>query len=365
MPEPLKNLYNEAFFQKFTKAVKQVLPLFNEKKFLQQVFNKEWDVKELKQRVRHIASVLKEHLPGSYQEQIALIIRIIEQLKRNSPNAGFEYMFFPDFIEQYGLNDLKTALKAIETITQFISCEFAIRPFLMKHQDEVMMQMLKWSKHSHANVRRFSSEGCRPRLPWAMAIPQLKKDPSPILPILENLKNDESLFVRKTVANNLNDIAKDHPEVVMQLVKGWKGASKETDWIIRHGSRTLLKKAHPSAYKLFGLENASTCEVLNFKLNNSKLKIGERLQFSFDLKTGKKPLKLRLEYAVYYIKANDKQSRKIFQLTENNFQPGNYSFKKEQSFQDFTTRKHYPGKHKIAIVVNGLELAAKDFSLLP
>ena len=253
----------------------------------------------------------------------------------------------------------------METVTQFISCEFAIRPFLIKYPDEVMAQMLKWSKHPHHHVRRFSSEGCRPRLPWAMAIPHLKKDPSPILPILENLKNDESLFVRKSVANNLNDIAKDHPDVVVQLANEWKGVSKETDWIIKHGCRTLLKKAHPSAYKMFGLNGAATAEIVNFKISNKKLKIGERLRFSFDLKTGKKASKLRLEYAVYYAKASGKQSRKIFQITEKLYEPGKtFPFKKEQRFQDFTTRKHYPGEHKIAIVVNGRELAEKDFSLL-
>ena len=199
-----------------------------------------------------------------------------------------------------------------------------------------------------------------------MAIPQLKKDPSSILPILENLKNDESLFVRKSVANNLNDIAKDHPELVVQLVKKWKGTSKETDWIIRHGCRTLLKKADAKVYELFGLNGKPNCEVINLKLSKNKIKIGERLGFSFHLKnTGKKPGKLRLEYAVYYVKANGKQSRKLFKLAENNYQPNNqYSFKKEQRFQDFTTRKHFPGRHKIGIVVNGQELVSKEFMLL-
>src|SRR5688572_14204950 len=149
--------------------------------------------------------------------------------------------------------------------------------------------MLKWSKHARRHVRRLSSEGCRSRLPWAMAIPALKKDPSPILPILENLKNDESLFVRKSVANNLNDIAKDHPQVVLELVKKWKGNSEQTDWIIRHGCRTLLKKADQNVYALFGLNGKTNCEVNNLKLSKTKIKIGERLGFSFGLKNaGKK-----------------------------------------------------------------------------
>jgi 3-methyladenine DNA glycosylase AlkC len=366
MAEPLKNMYNPRFFEGFTTIVKEVLPEFQKQEFIKQVFDTEWEAKELKQRVRTIATALKNYWPGSYKEQLTAIIRMIELCGAKGIRSSFEYIFFADFVEQYGLDDADTSLKAMERITQFISCEFAIRPFLLKYPDKVMKQMLQWSKHSHPHVRRFSSEGCRPRLPWAMAIPQLKKDPSPILPILENLKNDESLFVRKSVANNLNDIAKDHPELVVQLVKKWKGTSKETDWIIRHGCRTLLKKADAKVYQLFGLNGKTNCEVINLKLSKNKIKIGERLGFSFHLKnTHKKPSKLRLEYAVYYVKANGKQSRKLFKLAENNYEPNNqYSFKKEQRFQDFTTRKHFPGRHKIGIIVNGQELATKEFMLL-
>jgi 3-methyladenine DNA glycosylase AlkC len=365
MAEPLKNMYIPRFFEGFTAIVKEALPKFQKQEFIKQVFDTEWEAKELKQRVRAIATALKHHLPGSYDQQLAAIIRMIELCERKGIKSGFEYIFFADFVEQYGLDEPNTSLKAIERITQFISCEFAIRPFLLKYPDKVMKQMLRWSKHPHPHVRRFSSEGCRPRLPWAMAIPHLKKDPSPILPILENLKNDESLFVRKSVANNLNDIAKDHPEVVIQLVKKWKGNSKETDWIIKHGCRTLLKKADEKVYELFDLNGKTNCEIINLKLSKNKIKIGERLGFSFALNTDKKPGKLRLEYAVYYVKSNGKQSRKLFKLAENNYQPNNqYSFKREQRFQDFTTRKHFPGKHKIGIVVNGQELASKEFMLL-
>jgi 3-methyladenine DNA glycosylase AlkC len=366
MAEPLKNMYNPNFFEGFTEIVKEVVPKFQKQSFIKEVFDTEWEAKELKQRVRTVATALKSYLPGNYKNQLAAIICMIELCESKGIRSGFEYIFFADFVEQYGLDEPDSSLKAIERITQFISCEFAIRPFLLKYPDKVMKQMLRWSKHPHPHVRRFSSEGCRPRLPWAMAIPQLKKDPSPVLPILENLKNDESLFVRKSVANNLNDIAKDHPELVVQLVKKWKGNTKETDWIIKHGCRTLLKKADKKAYELFGLNGKINCEVTNLKLSKNQIRIGNRLGFSFVLKnTDKKPGKLRLEYAVYYVKANGKQSRKLFKLAENNYQPNHpYPFKKEQRFQDFTTRKHFPGKHKIGIVINGQELACKEFMLL-
>ncbi|MGY0037975.1 DNA alkylation repair protein [Pedobacter sp. NJ-S-72] len=129
-------------------------------------------------------------------------------------------------------------------ITQFISCEFAVRPFLAKYGGQMMIRMEKWSLHESHKVRRLASEGSRSRLPWAMAVPGLKKDPSPILPILENLKNDPSEWVRKSVANNLNDISKDHPEIVIAIANRWKGLSKETDAIIKHGCRSLLKQGH-------------------------------------------------------------------------------------------------------------------------
>lgn len=359
-------MYNPCFFEEFTTIVKQVLPNFEKQHFLNTVFDIEWEAKELKKRMRHIAYSLKPHLPGNYKENIACIIGIIQQAQKNGKNAGFEYMFFPDFIEQFGLDDLQTSLMAMEFITTFASCEFAIRPFLLSHPIEVMDRMLAWSKHTNHHVRRFSSEGCRPRLPWAMAIPQFKKDASLVIPILENLRNDSSLYVRKSVANNLNDIAKDNPQLVTDLAKKWKGKTAETDWIIKHGCRTLLKQADKSIYQIFGLNGASDCSVTNLKLTKNKLKIGERLGFSFNLKTFESgQAKLRIEYAIYYMKANGKQIKKLFKLTENYYETGTtYVFNRQQRFQDFTTRKHYPGKHKITIVVNGQELASKDFRLV-
>ncbi len=365
MPEPLKNIYSPHFFEQLTASIKSVIPSFNQQYFLNQVFDRHWPNKELKQRVRHIAESLNEHLPGNFKQQARLVLKIIEQLKKEGKKGGFEYMIFPDWIEAHGLQDLETSLNTMEKVTEFISCEFAIRPFLLKYPDEVINRMIALSKHPHPHVRRFSSEGCRPRLPWGQAISSLKKDPTPVLPILENLKSDPSLFVRKSVANHLNDISKDHPDFVIRLVKKWKGKNPETDWIIRHGCRGLLKKAHTDAYALFDLKNGADCRIEHFSLQQKKIAIGGKLMFSFQLvNTGKKETSLRLEYKVHYRKAGGQSSGKIFQLSEKKFLPGQaYSFKKQQSFQDFTTRKHYPGKHQISLLVNGKEMANEEFML--
>ena len=266
MPEPLKNVYNRNFLQTFAGVVKTVLPKLDKQAFVEDVLTVDWEAKELKQRMRHIATVLKNHLPGTYTEQVQLLLQLVTQLEKSGIKGGFEYLFLPDLVEQYGVNDPETSLEAMERITQFTSCEFAIRPFLLRYQAEVMTQMLLWSKHPHASVRRFASEGCRPRLPWAMAIPALKKDPSPILPILENLKGDDSLFVRKTVANNLNDIAKDHPALVADLVKSWKGLSAETDWIIRHATEICINFFWTTGHTIRVAQTIKSIQIKLFSL---------------------------------------------------------------------------------------------------
>ncbi len=359
MAEPLKNIYNDAFFAEFASAVKTVVPGLQIKKFIATVKSNQWQQMELKQRMRQLATAMHNVLTGSYKNKLQDVLKIMNALPKKSAvqYGGLAYMLIPDFVEQYGLLYPDLSLKAMEHITQFTSCEFAIRPYLLQYPEKVMQQMLQWSQHKNENVRRFSCEGCRPRLPWAMAIPALKKDPSLILPILENLKNDSSEFVRRSVANNLNDISKDNPELVIKIVTGWKNRDTNTDWIIRHACRGLLKKANNEVLELFGTGSNTKCTVLNLSISKKKIALGEQVLFSFALKLiQKKPAKLRVEYAVYFIKANGKQSKKIFKITENLFIPGavvNYT--KKHSFKDLTTRKHYAGKHVVSIIVNGKE----------
>ncbi len=364
MAEQLKNLYSPDFVDSLTKSLKQVHPTLNTKAFTKAVFDAEWEKRELKQRMKHLAHVLHQFLHQDYVKDIETIIEWVRLLRgATNNNQSFQYLFLAEYVDIFGQENLTLSLNAIEEITQYTSCEFAIRSFLIKHPDKVMKQMLKWSTHKSVNVRRFASEGCRPRLPWGMAIPAFKKDPELILPILENLKNDEAEYIRKSVANNLNDIAKDNPDIVIGLIKKWKGKSKNTDWIIKHGSRTLLKKAHSEVLGLFDLQTNVSCTVHNLKLNKKNVQIGDTLSFSFELKTdSKKLLKLRIEFAVYYMKANGKPNRKLFKITENTFPADTIiTFNKKLSFKDLTTRKHYTGKHKLAIVINGNELAEQEF----
>ena len=359
----MADLLKERFFvmasvENIGEIVQHYYPDFDKESFMALVFDEQWESKELKARMRHITICLHETLPDSYRTAL-------EILKQTAPHIkGFEGMVFPDYVELYGLDDWETSLPALGYFTQFSSSEFAVRPFLDKNPERVMEYMLQWADDTDEHVRRFASEGCRPRLPWAMALPKFKKDPSLILPLLEKLKNDDSDFVRRSVANNLNDISKDHPELVLELCEDWYGQAKNTDWIVKHACRTMLKSGNTHAMRLFGYGDPSHIGVENLTLQKQSLPIGESLHFSFILRIdGEKPSTVRLEYAVYYLKANGTHSRKVFKISENTHAPGEHSFSQKRSCQDMSTRKHYAGTHHLGIIVNGVEMEKISFEL--
>jgi 3-methyladenine DNA glycosylase AlkC len=191
---------------------------------------------------------------------------------------------------------------------------------------------------------------------------QFKKDPSPILPILQNLKDDPSLYVRKSVANNLNDISKDHPEIVIGVARQWKGLHPYTDWIIRHGCRSLKKAGNKDAFQVDGLHSSSKGRVTELLLPQ-RVKLGELLNFTFSFKNAEtKATKFRLDYSIDYITRSGKTSRKIFRIAENTFPPGEkVVISRKRSFKDFSTRKHFRGRHLLSILANGKKLAEKEF----
>jgi 3-methyladenine DNA glycosylase AlkC len=237
MAELLKYAYDRAYMQSLAKALISAGAKLSVSSFCDAVFGEDWDELELKERMRKIRSTIFEQVNLPYKEATEILMIAGKDF------GGFEGMLFPDYVQVYGLNSWVQSMKTLEVLTKFSSSEFAIRPFIEKDRQRAMKQMLKWSQHKNEHVRRLSSEGCRPRLPWAPALVELKKDPSDIIAILENLITDESLYVRKSVANNLNDISKDHPALAIKLAKKWiKNKNPETLWIVKHGLRTLLKK---------------------------------------------------------------------------------------------------------------------------
>jgi len=377
MAEPFKNMYNEQFFDRFTKDLQLVINNFDACEFVSQIMDDEWENRELKQRTTHITTILKQFLPKDYKKAIAKILELLDYIENTQPDFSkiddtkfglmLEYGWILDnYVEQYGLDDYETSVKAIEKITQFTSCEFAVRPFILKYPDKMMKQMLAWSRHKHWGVRRLASEGCRPRLPWAMALPNLKENPTPIIPILENLKNDPARFVRLSVANNLNDIAKDNPETVIELVKRWQGESEEVDWVTKHGCRTLLKQGRSEVMELFGFDSVKNISVESFQISTPEVKIGDSLEFSFNLlNNNNKKIRIRLEYGIYYQKANGTLTKKVHKISEKEYAENSaIRITRKHSFRVVTTRKFHVGLHQVAVIINGNELEKHNFELI-
>jgi len=358
MPEPLKNIYTQDFIQTLSKELKKGYKKFDSKGFEFSVFNEDWSELELKQRMRHIALNLKEFIPKSFHESINIMKPAATQF------GGFESMFFPDYVELYGLDDFDISIDAMEHFTKYSSSEFAVRPFIKKYPDKMMRQMSLWAESDNYHVRRLASEGCRPRLPWAMALPKFKKNPQPVLKILEKLKHDNEEYVRRSVANNLNDISKDNPDLVIKKANKWLGHSAETDWVVKHACRSLLKAGHKDVLTLFGFSCVDHIELNKFKIDNAVAWNGE-LNFSFRLISKEKRLdKLRIEYAIYFVKSNKKQSKKVFKISEGNYPEAEKEIFRSFSFKPISTRKYYPGKHELSIIVNGEEFRGKSFVLL-
>ena len=358
MAELLKNIYfQKKFFDQLTQKIHEQYPQFDTPNFFKLLYDRQWEARELKERMRHTSICLSKTLPLNFPEVCKVLRKVAPYFKE------LDAMVFPDYIEVFGLEYFELSLDMLGFLTRFSSSEFAIRPFIQKYPQKTLTQMSAWADDENHHVRRFASEGCRPRLPWAMALPMLKKDPSPILPILEKLKADSSEYVRKSVANNINDISKDHPKIVIETAQKWSGYSAYTDWIIKHGCRTLLKQGNSEALSIFGFGDIQAMHLTELSLSSEELCIGDELMFSFHLKTHQ-ATKLRLEYKIDYVKAKGKISSKIFQISEKSYEKDEKkTIQKAISLKNLSTRKHYPGRHRLAIIANGQEVLSHFFQL--
>lgn len=361
----IKDIYSPEFYNEFAALAHTVLPGFDAERFVEKCLSPSFKNMEWKQRMQHTTAVLHDFLPVNFAEATPLLLKLVDQLTvENFGVDSLVFMFLPDYISAYGLMDFNNSTKLLERFTMFVSCEFAVRPFLIKYPEEMMEVMLVFSEHQNYKVRRFASEGSRPRLPWAMAIPSLKKNPAPLIPLLENLMNDPSEWVRRSVANNLNDISKDHPDVVIDIAKRWLGLNKETDAIIKHGCRTLLKQGHVEVLGVYGLSNEGI-EVLDFEILTPVVRFGESVEFKCMIRNNTGASKVvRLEYGLYYQKANGQLNRKVFKISEKIYDAAmtGVIFRK-QSFKAITTRVYHPGAHAVSIIINGVEIHKLPFEL--
>ena len=378
MPELFKNLYNEKFYLTLSTHFNKCLADFDEQRFMNMMLCEGFEQLELKERMSHTKEVVHYFMPSQFTQAAEVLIQLIASLTNEGIKEGsVEYMFLPEYIETYGIDHYQASIDAFEKITQFTSAEFAVRPFLIKYGEQMLSQMLLWSQHPHYLVRRLASEGSRPRLPWAVALRDYKKDATPLLPLLHGLFDDPMEIVRRSVANNLNDIAKDNPEQVIEFSKQYllaktakvtKSSAQMTEIrhkTIKHACRTLLKQAHPEALSLFGYDS-DDIELTAFDVLTQKVVMGEQAEFTFSLKNNStQDKKIRLEYGLYFLKKNGQLSKKVFKISERVLSANElHKVQRKQNFKAISTRVYYLGNHQVSIILNGKEFAAKDFELV-
>ncbi len=358
MADALKDMFNKKFYERLAAGFSIADKKFNAGKFVKEVL-KDTEELSLNQRLRNTSVILQKHLPADYKKAAALILEVAPTF------GGYTALVFPDFVGLYGHDHVDLSLDALKELTSYSSSEFAIREYLKRDLNKTIKVMYKWAEHKNQHVRRLASEGSRPRLPWSFSLEQIAKNPELTQPILERLKADPELYVKKSVANHLNDFSKNQSDWMLNLINSWDKKNEHTAWIIKHASRTLIKKGDARSLAVFDFEKNAKVKVEHLAIKKNKIKLGEQLEFSFDVSSGKnKSQKLVIDYAIHYAKKSGEQSRKVFKLKELELKPNAIEkVAKKQMFKDFTTRKHYAGKHVLEIIVNGKSYGEKEFFL--
>jgi 3-methyladenine DNA glycosylase AlkC len=318
------------------------------------------DALGIMQRMRQVATSLHAALPGPYTKNVEVLRALAPRINHN-----FASISLAEYVALYGQDDFDLSMEALRHLTRFGSAEFAIRPFILRDLKRTLAVMMKWARDENEHVRRLASEGCRPRLPWAAQLPALIEDPTPVAQILDRLKADPSLYVRKSVANHLNDITKSHPAWVLDRLAGWPRDNPHTAWIARHALRSLIKQGDAQALSLVGASGKAQVRVDAFSVTPARIALGERITLKTGItSTADEPQRLVIDYAVHYVKKSGTASRKVFKLREVDLPAGApFELSISQVVRDFTTRKHHAGHHAVDLLVNGERLATSGFDL--
>jgi len=370
MAEPLIKQYGADVPQAITSMISSVYPAFDGAGFVREVFDG-FETLALMARGQKIAQALRRFLPNDYAQALAILMASVDVPHGRDPRltlGSFLYLPHTRFVANYGLDHFEASMAAQHALTQRFSAEFSIRPFLQHHTQATLRQLTVWASDTSEHVRRLVSEGSRPRLPWAPRLRQFQMDPTPVLALLDLLKDDPALYVRRSVANNLNDIGKDHPELLTRTTQAWlQDASPERVWIVGHALRSAVKRGEAGALSVLGFGQAAQLAVGQVQISPGQAAMGGAVQISLVLtNTQTQPQRVLVDLAVHYVKANGLTRAKVFKLTTLALAPGQSAqLSKKLSLAEMTTRKHYPGAHRVEVILNGQAQPLGVFELLP
>jgi 3-methyladenine DNA glycosylase AlkC len=327
---------------------------------------------ELIARGGQIAEALHEYLPRPFSRAAKVILRSLSAGSRELGLGGgplpasFRYLPHVLFVQRYGLADFESSMRVQYELTQRFTAESSIRPFLVRYPEQTLARLTIWASDPNVHVRRLVSEGTRPRLPWAPRLRAFQRDPRPVLELLELLKDDPERYVQRSVANNLNDIGKDHPETAVEVCRRWaRGAPPERLWIVRHALRSLIKSGHRGALETLGVGRRPRVRIGRVELAPASVELEQELRFCFELSSlSSTPQPLMIDYAVHFVKANGSTSPKTFKLKRLTLEPSErVLLAGKVSFAKLTTRRHYPGLHRLELSINGVTEPLGEFEV--
>ncbi len=363
-----KDYFDKNLATQLAKSITAVHPSFPARAFVNQIAPR-LDGLEMKQRTAVFVQAFRDHLPAGFANAWAILEAALgAELKEGDGmfNHGWHLWPVAHFIEVFGLEDFPAGVRALREITKRHTAEFAIRPFLLHHQDEMLQILHTWTQDENPHVRRLVSEGTRPRLPWAGRLHQFIQHPNLTLALLEKLKDDPSEYVRRSVSNHLNDIAKDHPQLIIQTcARWWQDGSPQRRWIVQRALRTLVKAGDPAALAVLGYASAQI-DLTGFRLTPNPLHLGQKLNLAFTLHNkSNTEQNLVIDYVIHFVKANGQTAGKVFKLKTAVLAPNeSLTIAKSHSIRPITTRTFYPGTHRVEIQVNGHRLAGRSFKLI-
>jgi 3-methyladenine DNA glycosylase AlkC len=359
MAEPLKNFFDARLVASIGDDIRRVFPALNHRTFVADGV-RGLDALELIARGAHLAQVLQRHLPADYEAAVRVLLASLGPQLEQTEGFGmapFRYLPHVTFVARFGLDHFEASMHAQRELTQRFTAESSIRPFLVKYPEATYQRLLLWATDPNVHVRRLVSEGTRPRLPWAARLRDFQRDPQPVLELLELLKDDPERYVQRSVANNLNDIGKDHPERLVEVCERWcVGASEGRRWIVKHALRSLVKKGNRAALALLGAGARPRVSVGGVEVSPARARLGQAVTIAFEVASRARITQdLLIDYSVHFVKSNGSPRAKVFKLRRVSLPAsGTVRLLVKLSFLDLTTRKHYPGLHAVHLLVNGV-----------
>jgi 3-methyladenine DNA glycosylase AlkC len=370
MADALKTFFSPSLVRRLAGDIGRVYPGFRSASFIRTA-TKGLDDLALLDRGKHIARALASHLPGDYSTAIGIVLKSLgpEHASDELIGAGMApFFYYPHtvFVMEQGLDHFELSMKAQHELTRRFSAEGSIRPFIAQYPERTFKALKRWAGEANPHVRRLVSEGTRLRLPWAMRVPWLDQNPERVVELLELLKDDPTTLVRRSVANNLNDLGKVHPALLVRTCEAWlRKSTAVRRALIEQALRSAVKRGDTRALGLLGYGRTPSVGVDRIRFTPKRVPIGGRVVIEFVVRnTGRSPQDFLVDLGVHFVKERGTTSRKVFKVKRVSLSGGSsIELSAKVSLAVHTTRKPNPGRHVVDVIVNGIAVPVGAFTV--